>query len=73
MGDDELETGAVGKPMTGMEVRLINWDEGNYKVTDRPYPRGEIVFTVFYLSSKHLERKDLHKNCLNCLETFCLQ
>ena len=41
MGDDELETGAVGKPMTGMEVKIINWEEGNYRVTDRPSPRGE--------------------------------
>ena len=29
--------------MTGAEVRLINWEEGNYKVTDKPNPRGEIV------------------------------
>ena len=29
--------------MTGAEGRLINWDEGNYMVTDKPNPRGEII------------------------------
>ena len=36
-------TDCVGKPRTGIEVKLINWDEGNYKVTDLPNPRGEIL------------------------------
>lgn len=25
------------------DVRLENWDEGNYRVTDKPNPRGEII------------------------------
>ena len=29
--------------MTGAEGRLVNWEEGNYKVTDEPSPRGEII------------------------------
>ena len=36
-------TECCGKPMTGAEGRLINWEEGNYKVTDQPNPRGEII------------------------------
>ena len=24
-------------------MKLINWEEGNYLVTDSPHPRGEIV------------------------------
>jgi long-chain acyl-CoA synthetase len=38
--DDSV--GRVGPPMSGTEVKLINWEEGNYRVTDRPNPRGEI-------------------------------
>jgi len=40
---DELSTGRVGPPAPGINIRLENWDEGNYKVTDKPYPRGEVI------------------------------
>jgi len=39
----DLTVGNVGGPMAGMEVRLIDWEEGNYKITDLPHPRGELV------------------------------
>merc|ERR1719516_591085 len=29
--------------MAGMEVKLVNWEEGHYRVTDTPRPRGELV------------------------------
>ena len=35
-------TESCGKPMTGAEGRLGNWEEGNYLTTDKPFPRGEI-------------------------------
>ena len=37
------DIGVCGGPMAGMEIRLINWEEGNYKITDKPRPRGELV------------------------------
>ena len=43
MDGDELTTGRGGPPLQGVEVKLINWEEGNYLVTDSPNPRGEIV------------------------------
>ena len=43
MENHDVTTGTVGKPMTGLKVKLVDWEEGNYKVTDRPNPRGEIV------------------------------
>jgi len=43
MQPDDRSTGRVGPPMAGVEIKLINWEEGNYRVTDRPHPRGEIV------------------------------
>lgn len=43
MEPSDGSTGKVGPPMAGVDVKLINWEEGNYRVTDRPNPRGEIV------------------------------
>lgn len=33
----------MGAATTTCDIKLVNWEEGNYRVTDRPYPRGEIV------------------------------
>ena len=42
MDGDELTTGRGGPPLQGVEIKLLNWEEGNYLVTDSPNPRGEI-------------------------------
>ncbi|BES89112.1 AMP-Hypothetical protein enzyme [Nesidiocoris tenuis] len=36
-------TGRVGPPTSMCNIRLVNWEEGNYRVTDKPFPRGEIL------------------------------
>jgi len=43
MEPDDKSTGKVGPPMAGMEVKIVNWEEGSYRVTDYPRPRGEII------------------------------
>ena len=43
MENFDLSTDTAGKPMAGVETRLVDWVEGEYRVTDRPNPRGEIV------------------------------
>ena len=58
MENSELTTDTAGKPMAGIEARLVDWDEGEYKVTDRPRPRGEILLAgepiakVIYLNEQ---------------------
>jgi len=42
MHTEENSTGRVGPPVQGVHLRLVNWEEGNYRVTDKPHPRGEI-------------------------------
>jgi len=42
MSFEENSKGRVGPPVQGVHIRLVNWEEGNYKVTDKPFPRGEI-------------------------------
>jgi len=39
---EENSKGKVGPPPQGVHIRLVNWEEGNYRVTDKPFPRGEI-------------------------------
>lgn len=45
MMDGDKTTGRVGAPMAGMEVKMVNWEEGNYRVTDKPRPRGEVLIS----------------------------
>lgn len=39
----DRSTGRVGAPTTICDIRLENWEEAGYKVTDTPHPRGEIL------------------------------
>ena len=43
MDNDQVDTGGVGPPLYGVKISLVNWEEGNYRVTDKPCPRGEIL------------------------------
>ena len=35
-------TGRAGAPLLDVKMKLVDWVEGNYLVTDTPNPRGEI-------------------------------
>jgi len=39
----DRDLGQVGGPSRGASIKLVDWEEGNYLVTDKPNPRGEIV------------------------------
>lgn len=43
MDKGDLSTGTSGTPLQGVQIRLLNWEEGGYTVTDQPLPRGEII------------------------------
>lgn len=39
----DMSYGRVGAPFSMCDLRLVNWEEGNYCVTNKPYPQGEIL------------------------------
>ncbi|XP_014369067.2 long-chain-fatty-acid--CoA ligase 4 isoform X2 [Papilio machaon] len=39
----DRSTGRVGAPATGVDLRLVDWEEGHYRVCNKPYPQGEVV------------------------------
>ncbi|XP_021743723.1 long chain acyl-CoA synthetase 9, chloroplastic-like [Chenopodium quinoa] len=40
---DDTTVGRVGPPVPCSYIKLIDWPEGGYLVSDKPMPRGEIV------------------------------
>lgn len=40
---DDLSYGRIGIPLEGVNVKLVDWPEGGYLITDTPNPRGELV------------------------------
>ncbi|XP_040580497.1 long-chain-fatty-acid--CoA ligase 4 [Lepeophtheirus salmonis] len=39
---DDYHVGEVGYPLPGAYIKLVNWEEGGYKVNNSTAPRGEI-------------------------------
>ncbi|KAF2357638.1 AMP-dependent synthetase/ligase [Trinorchestia longiramus] len=40
---EDLSTGRVGAPLAVCDLKLVNWEEGNYRTSDKPNPRGEVI------------------------------
>lgn len=39
----DIQLGRVGGPTTMCDIRLCTWEEGGYRVTNKPHPQGEII------------------------------
>lgn len=35
--------GRTGNPLTVCDIRLVNWEEGQYNINNKPFPQGEII------------------------------
>ncbi|WCJ21331.1 Long chain acyl-CoA synthetase 8 [Euphorbia peplus] len=40
---DDASVGRVGPPLPCCYIKLVSWEEGGYRISDKPMPRGEIV------------------------------
>ena len=54
MDRGDLSTGSSGPPLQGVQIRLINWEEGGYRVTDKPHPRGEVILGETHFIQQNL-------------------
>lgn len=53
--------GRVGHPTTACDIRLIDWEEGNYRITDKPCPRGEVIIGGENISSGYYKLPEKSK------------
>eukprot|EP00088_Acartia_fossae_P061730 TRINITY_DN7423_c2_g1_i1.p1 TRINITY_DN7423_c2_g1~~TRINITY_DN7423_c2_g1_i1.p1 ORF type:complete len:710 (-),score=189.52 TRINITY_DN7423_c2_g1_i1:200-2329(-) len=62
MEAEDKSSGRVGPPMAGIDVKLINWEEGNYRVSDKPNPRGEIVIGGPSIAKEYFKNDQMTKD-----------
>ncbi|XP_070496275.1 fatty acid CoA ligase Acsl3-like [Chironomus tepperi] len=43
MEQADFSLGRSGPPTTITSIRIVNWEEGNYMVTKKPHPQGEVI------------------------------
>ncbi|KAH0953865.1 hypothetical protein HN011_000471 [Eciton burchellii] len=61
MDAHDRTTGRVGAPTTVCDIRLENWEEAGYRVTDYPHPRGEILIGGDIVSAGYYKLSDKTK------------
>ncbi|KAL5004434.1 hypothetical protein ScPMuIL_017890 [Solemya velum] len=70
----DFTTGRVGAPLFCCEVRLRDWPEGNYRNSDKPRPRGEVlvgggnIAMGYYKNEARTEEDFTH---INGIRYFC--
>ena len=55
----DKEVGTVGPPMHATEIRLDDWEEGDYLTSDQPNGRGEIVIKSAAVSPGYYKRDEM--------------
>ena len=71
MDFDDLSYGRVGCPLFGVKVKLIDWEEGGYRVTDQPHPRGELVIGGDIISNGYFKRDEETKEAFKVDSNGC--
>lgn len=56
MDQNDKATGRCGAPLFGAKVRLHDWQEGGYRATDKPNPRGELVIGGDFVAQGYFKR-----------------
>ena len=54
----DLSTERVGGPLQEVDIRLVDWQEGGYTVTDQQGPRGEVVIGGGHVAKEYFGMPD---------------
>ena len=54
---------SVGYPWPGIKFALQDWDEGGYKVTDKPHARGELLIGGKHIALGYFKREEETAEC----------
>lgn len=60
MVQEDITIGRSGPPVSTSLIRLVNWEEGNYLVTKKPYPQGEVVVGGDNVTLGYFKRPELN-------------
>ena len=49
----DIQTGNVGPPLVGIDIKLKSWEEGGYRVEDKCGPRGEVIIGGRHIAKEY--------------------
>uniref|UniRef100_A0A6G1SB85 long-chain-fatty-acid--CoA ligase n=1 Tax=Aceria tosichella TaxID=561515 RepID=A0A6G1SB85_9ACAR len=59
----DLDSCVAGAPLKDVFIRLVDWEEGNYRVTDQPLPRGEVVIGGDCITAGYFRKPEQTAEC----------
>ena len=62
MDDNDMTYGNCGAPLSGIQIRLEDWQEGGYTAVDEPNPRGELIVGGLGISKGYYNNQELTDN-----------
>ncbi|OIW01939.1 hypothetical protein TanjilG_25095 [Lupinus angustifolius] len=55
---DDYSVGRVGPPPPCSYLKLVSWEEGGYRTSDKPLPRGEVVVGGFSVTAGYFKNEE---------------
>lgn len=56
--------------MFGLTLQLVSWEEGGYKTSDKPMPRGEVVVGGYSITAGYFNNEEKTKEAYKVISNF---